>query len=134
MTPPDSNSTAPGIRRSALSPPRRWLLDTICRLGFGRIEQLFIRNGEPALENPPRVIQTITFGGFSQDEQEPPTGDFELKRPIIDLFAHFDRINTGVIERIDIKAGLPCFMSIERPLYLDGIAKSTANPIRGLGQ
>lgn len=104
-----------GSRRSSLSPPRQRLLALFREINFGRIEGLHIRGGEPELAAQTRIIRTVTFGRESGTSLASMTDDWELKRPMLELFEQFDAIGDGVIARLDVKAGLPCFMAVEEP-------------------
>jgi hypothetical protein len=103
------------LRRTSLSPTKRILVDRAHEVQFGRIENLMIINGEPHFGTETRLIRTITFTGADNRSKSRVADDFPLKRPWIELFDHFALIGDGLIEKIDLKAGMPCFMSVEEP-------------------
>ncbi len=108
------------VNKGSLSPARRRLVYVFQEVQFGRVEELLLQNGEPVSGPRTRLVRTFTFSGESGAKKDPPVDDFALKRQIVELFAYFDRIGTGSIARIDIKAGLPCLMTIEESLVLPG--------------
>lgn len=103
------------ITRRSLSSARRDLVDRAHEAQFGRIENLPIKDGEPVFGPQTRLIRTITFNGTDNRSKESVSDDFPLKRPWIELFNYFDQLGNATIEKIDLKAGLPCFMSVEEP-------------------
>jgi hypothetical protein len=118
-------------RLKSLSPARHRLLELFRDVQFGRVEMLVLEKGEPLFGPATRIVRTITFGGDVGAKRDPGSDESCLKRQVTELFAHFDRIETGTIDRIDLKAGLPCFMTVDEPLRLDGSMKSTPPAGRG---
>ncbi len=111
--------------KSSLSPARQRFLRLLGDIQFGRIENLVLNGGEPLLEVRPRVVRTITFYDNSRATRERDESDFVLKGQVVAMFREFDELGTGVVSRIDIKSGLPCFMTIEEPGCCD---RSLATP------
>jgi len=103
------------LRRSSLSERKRALLALLQQINFGRIEGLVVRGGEPVLEPPPRVLSTFKFGGETEPSEAIAESDFVLKRPVVELFGHLDKLGDGVVASLDVKHGLPCHMAIEGP-------------------
>lgn len=98
---------------NGLSPARRELLRRCQRLNFGRIEGLIVRGGEPCFDPPPRIVREIKIGGRNDARPEIDCGDFSLKADVVEFFEHLDRIANGVVEMIEVRAGLPCRFTIE---------------------
>ncbi|GIW90485.1 MAG: hypothetical protein KatS3mg109_0917 [Pirellulaceae bacterium] len=98
--------------KSDLSTNRFRLLELMQTINFGRIECLAIHNGEPVLEPPPRVIREIKFGGENGPRPELEAHDFLLKTQVVELFEHFDRLGTGMVDVIEVKHGLPFRMIV----------------------
>lgn len=48
--------------KSDLSAPRRRMVELMQELGFGRIETLLVRAGDPVLNPPPRVVREVKLG------------------------------------------------------------------------
>ncbi len=103
--------------KSSLSPARRSLVELMQRVNFGRIEGLVIRGGEPVLEDlGTRVVLEVKFGGENGPRPEAAAAaaaDFALKRQVVELFGHFDRLGDGRIEVLTVKHGLPFGMNVE---------------------
>jgi hypothetical protein len=93
---------------SDLTSARRTLLRILQRVNFGRVEQLHVRDGQPVFMPAPAVIREIKFGGGENGPRpESDTADFRLKTQVVELFALFDRIGTGVITVLEVRHGLP---------------------------
>lgn len=106
LTPANSSSHT-AVHKASLSPARRRLLELLQRTNFGHIENLVIQNGEPVLDPPPSIYRDIKFGGENGPRPELGTVDCCLKKEYVELFDLFDRLQNGVIERLDVKHGLP---------------------------
>lgn len=98
--------------KAHLPEPRRRLLELMQRIGFGRIEQLDIRSGDPVVEPLPPTIREILFGGENGPRPELSMPDYRLKSQVVALFAEFDRLGDGMIDVLVIKYGLPFRMEI----------------------
>jgi len=103
------------VAKSSLSPNRRRLVELMQRANFARIEGLVVREGEPVLDEDksPRVVLEVKFGAENGPRPESAISDFALKEPIVDLFAHMDRLRDGRIEVLTVKHGLPFGMQVE---------------------
>lgn len=112
MSPPNCR---PAATRQGLSPARRRLLALLQDLNYGRVEGLVVRDGDPVLAPPPRVVRTVKFGADNGPRPERDAADFRLKATVIDLFAEFDRLGSGVVERLEVKGGLPFAMEVAGP-------------------
>jgi len=99
--------------KSSLSKHKIRLVELMQRINFGRIEGLVVRNGEPVLAPPPRVIREIRFGGENGTRPEAAKENFALKSQVVELLNLIEAIRDGVIQRLEIKHGLPFMMTIE---------------------
>lgn len=96
-----------------LLPVERVLLEAIRSLGFGQIEFLRIRGGEPVLDPWPTIVRDLKFG-VDRQEQRPTSGnDFELKREVAELFEYTREVDDGEIRVLVVRHGLPFTMEIE---------------------
>ena len=100
-------------RKSDLSPSRARLVELMQRLDFGRIESLTIREGDPVLDPPPRIVRDVKFCSQNGPRPESELHDFVLKAQVWDLFVHFDSIGNGTIRSLEIMHGLPFLMQVE---------------------
>jgi hypothetical protein len=103
------------VRKSELTPGRRWLVEKMQKIGFGRIKQLVIVNGQPLKRPPPRVYRDHRFSGGNSRRPETQIPDFILKDQVIRLFEKFDRIGDGVVSSLEVRDGLPYGMTLEEP-------------------
>jgi hypothetical protein len=99
--------------KSTQSPSRARLIEWMQRIGFGTIEQLVIRQGEPVLDPPPKVVRDVKFGAENGPRPESDLNDFVLKAQVRDLFAQFDVMGNGTIRCLEVKHGLPFRMQVE---------------------
>jgi len=103
------------VRKSDLTPARRWLVENMQKIGFGRIKQLVIVNGQPLRRPPPRVYRDHRLTGNNSHRREEQISDFILKDRVVRLFEKFDRIGNGVISSLEVRDGLPYGMTLEEP-------------------
>jgi hypothetical protein len=99
--------------KSALSQPRRLLVEKMRGLNFGTIEDLEIRQGEPVFTPSPRVVRDIKLGGDNSPRQEQQGSDFLLKHQIVELCSLLDAIANSTI-CIEVKHGLPFRVLVEQ--------------------
>ena len=98
--------------KSELTETRRQLLELMQELGFGRIEALSVRAGDPVLDPPPRIVREVKFGGQNGPRAERELDDFTLRSQVVELHEEFDRLETGVIDVLTVKHGLPFNMQV----------------------
>src|SRR5439155_15839144 len=108
----ESSVMKAGMSKASLSPSRRWFVELLQEINFGRVEGLALRDGQPLRDPPPQVVHEVKFGGENGPRPERLADDFVLKAQVIDLFQHFDRICTGTIDLLDVKHGLPFRMLV----------------------
>jgi len=100
-------------RKSSLTPSQQKLLAEMQRVNFGRIFDLEVRDGQPVMDPPPRVVREIKFGGDNGPRPEAVKADFTLKAQVRDLFVQLEALGDGVIPCIEIQRGLPFRMTVE---------------------
>ena len=83
-------------RKSSLSPSKQKLITEMQRINFGRIFDLEVRDGQPVMDPPPRVVREIKFGGDNGPRPEATKADFTLKAQVRDLFAQMEALGDGV--------------------------------------
>lgn len=98
--------------KSSVSEPRRRLIELMQELGFGRIEALPVRAGDPVLDPPPTIVREVKFGGQNAARDERTLDDFTLKAQVVELFDELGRLGDGVIDVLTIKHGLPFNMHV----------------------
>jgi hypothetical protein len=96
-----------------LAPSERALLEMIRALGFGQIEFLRIRAGEPVVEPWPTVVRDLKLGVDRHEPRTTAEPEFELKREAADLFEYTREVEDGEIRTLVVRHGLPLSMEIE---------------------
>jgi len=99
--------------KSELSHARRYLIDTMQEINFGRIEGLQVLDGEPRyFPTSPRKVREVVFGKANAPHPASSHEDYALKQQIVDLFELFDRERNLLIESLVVQNGLPVRMTI----------------------
>jgi hypothetical protein len=83
------------------------LIELMQEVNYGVIEQLEVRRGEPVLQPKPTILRDIALGKDNGPHPAREKDNFELKRPVEELFEVFDRERDIRIDRLIIQAGLP---------------------------
>jgi len=127
-------------RFSQLSRSRQNLVRLCQRTNFGHFLDLVVCDGEPVLSDlAPRVLADIRLDVDEQPRPEVGLDDFLLCAEFRRLLARLDHIVCGTIPRIEIRAGVPRRMILQRsveqvelagePKRSDGIACREAGRI-----
>lgn len=98
-------------RSTTLFPSRRRLVNLCSHVGFGRIENLRVQDGDPQFEASIRVVTERKLGAETNATER--SGDFALKPAVVDLMRVLDLIGTGSIRCLEIRHGLPFRIEIE---------------------
>ncbi len=114
-TAPSRPSETRTPNKRGLSGARRRLVELMQDIYFGRIERLVVRGGEPVFDPSPRVVREIKIGGDNALDSERCGTDFLLKSQVRQFFLELLRVGDGVIERIEVKHGLPFRVIVETP-------------------
>jgi len=104
------------IRFAQLSPARRTLVQMCQALNFGQIQGLRLRDAEPVLNPPPVALVETRLDLADEPRPEIELKDFELPDELCRLMARLDEIKNGMIERIEVRGGLPRRLVFESPL------------------
>ena len=97
----------------SLCPERRRIVEIVEQLGFGRIEQLWIRNGEPCFNPAPRIVEEIRLTSDSERRPDTNNPDLTLKQEFEHLFRHLARLLDGVVT-IEVRHSVPFRLIAER--------------------
>jgi hypothetical protein len=111
MSANSSVTPKPPTKRS-ISPARRRLVELMQDVNFGRIEKLYVRDGEPVLDLAPVVRREIVFGKNNTPNSARDKDDFALKDQLIGLFDLFDRERSVTVESLAVQSGLPVRMTV----------------------
>ena len=99
--------------KAALSPERQRLVELMQRIGFGRIEGLAVKDGQPVFDPAPRIVRDVKFCSGHGPRPEASLEDFALKAQVIDLFAGLREMGTGTVLVLEVHHGLPFRMQVE---------------------
>ena len=81
-------------------------------IGFGRIERLVIRRGELVLDPWPTSVRDVRLGSEPAIQKNQCANDFELKRPVVELFEYVRSVVEGEIVCLELRRGNPVSMEI----------------------
>lgn len=96
------------------------LLQIMRECQFGRIENLPVCAGQPVFNSNVKVVRAARLGGDGPTKLV--AGDeFELKRPVRDLFDALARLGNGMVVRLEFRHGLPSLLETEAPLEIDAL-------------
>jgi hypothetical protein len=99
--------------KASLSPSQCQLLELMEEINFGRIEVLHVRDGVPAFDPIPNVIQKRKIGADNSPRPEIALENFRLKQQMVEMFDALRELGNGKILAIEVKHGLPFTMEIE---------------------
>ena len=100
------------VTKAALTPARQRLIEVMQEVNYGRIEGLEVRDWEPVLDPPPRVVRQIVFGKDNGPNACRATDGFALKKKVAEFFEVFDRERSFLVLELVIDNGLPVRMTV----------------------
>ena len=108
--------TAKPLRFAHLSPQRQALVRLFQSIEFGHVLDLQVRDREPVFNPPPRLLLEIKLDTSRKSRPELETADFELCDEVRSLLDRVDQMETGFVQRIEVRAGIPRRVLIEAKL------------------
>lgn len=103
------------VSNNSLARGQSLLVAIIRELGFGRIEGLSIRAGQPAFEPAPRIVQSIKLNSDARDRLERPATDSGLKKEFQALFKSLNELSDGTVD-IEVRHSAPFRLVLQRRL------------------
>lgn len=100
------------MTKTSLSVPKQQLVELLQEVNFGRIEGLRVRENEPVLDPPPRVIRSRKLGNLVGPRPERALANFELRQEILDLCDTLNELTNGTA-CIVVRHGLPFTIDVE---------------------
>jgi hypothetical protein len=97
---------------SDLRPSEVRLVTAMRQLGYGRFESLQIHCGEFTLDPWPTMVRSVKFGNATANRPVVTSDEFQLTKPLIELFAYVRNVERGTIRSLEIRGGLPFFMEV----------------------
>src|SRR5262249_26209764 len=95
------------VRLSELSPPRQMLVRLCQAINFGSLHRLTILDREPIFSLPPIVILELKLDSDDERRPEVDLDDFQVRDEFHRLLNRIDLFRNGMIERIEVRAGIP---------------------------
>ena len=89
------------------------LVEAIEELGFGRIEQIPIRDGRPCLELATEIVREIKLGLETEPRIERGTADLTLRIEFERLFNQLSHLREGLVD-VEIRHGAPFKLLLKR--------------------
>lgn len=97
------------------------LLQIMRECQFGRIENMPVRAGQPVLNRGMKVVRIMRLGRDGNGAKPAASGDFELKRPVRDLFDALASLGNGTVVSLEFRHGLPYLLETAEPLQTDAL-------------
>ena len=114
-------------RFSHLSAPRQALIRLCQAINYGQIHHLEVRDGDPVLSPPPLVLIDVKLDADEVARAEVDLPDFELCNEVCRLIDQLQELTTGIIERIEVRAGIP------RRIVFKGLLTIVRSPLPQTG-
>jgi len=95
------------LRLLDLSPARQALVRLCQTANYAQIEQLLVRDSEPIFNPAPVVLLDLKLDSDEVPRPELVLTDFALTAEFCRLMDKLDALKHGIIERIEVRAGLP---------------------------
>lgn len=99
---------------SQQSPAIQRLLNRMREVGWGKIENLQIRNGEPILGTPTHIRRDISLDKDYVPSRYRP--EEKLKPHVVKLLKEFRKTRDGTVPMIRIQDGLPFRLQVDEQL------------------
>ncbi len=109
------------VRFSQLSAQRQRLVSQMSQMGFGRIEGLRVHQRQP-LVVPGACLSagaaadagvSARPGAAAWSAPQFRAADFVLKRSVVELMKVLDTVGDGVVDRIELRFGLPVYVRVD---------------------
>lgn len=99
-----------------LSPGRQRLVALMHELGYGRIGNLRVRDGEPVFDPSPTIKRVYQFGKETTARAAAGGISLALKRKVQELLEVMDKERSLDIEELKIEDGLPVAMIVTQDI------------------
>ena len=106
--------TSQGIRFSHLSQARQVLVRLCQTINHGSIEDLEVRRSEPVFNPAPVMLRDVKLDADEVPRPELALSDFALSEQVCRLLRMLDKLESGSIRHIEVRAGIPRRMLVEQ--------------------
>ena len=103
-------------RFSQLSVSRQALVRLFQAINFGELLGVAIKNGDPIFQPQPTALVDVKLDADEGPRPETALADFELRDEVRRLMTRLTELQNGTIVRIEIRAGIPRRLTIERQM------------------
>jgi hypothetical protein len=101
------------LRLSDLSPARQALVRLCQAINHGSIEDLEVRRSEPVFNPAPTTLKDVKLDSDEGPRPELDLGDFMLSDQVCRLLRILDKLDSGSIRHIEVRAGIPQRVLVE---------------------
>jgi hypothetical protein len=108
--------TTKPMRFAQLSPARQTLVRLLQTINYGQIQRVSVLGGDPIFEPAPVVVIDAKLYRDDGPRPELALTDFVLRDDVRRLMARLDDAESGTIQRIEVRAGLPRRVVVESRL------------------
>jgi hypothetical protein len=105
------------IRLSDLSPARHALVRLCQAIDHGSIADLEVRHSDPVFDPAPLILKDVKLDTDEVPRPELALGDFALSDQVGRLFRILDKLDSGRIRHIEVRAGIPRRVLVESPEF-----------------
>ena len=95
------------LRLSDLSPARQALVQVCRKINYGRVEDLEVRRSEPVFDPAPVLVKDVKLDVDEEPRPELALSDFVVSAEVVRLMRLLDKMDSGSIRLIEIRAGIP---------------------------
>ena len=104
------------LRFSQLSAPRQALVRLCQSTNYGCVRRLRVKDSDPVFDPLLQVLVDVKLDADEGPRLEVDLSDFVLRDEVCRLMARLDELGNGMIESIEVRAGIPRRAVIERRL------------------
>jgi len=94
-------------RLSQLSAQRQALVRQCQQVGFGKIVNFAVRDGDPVMLAGTEILLDVKLDSDENPRAECNLNDFELSMELRRLFSEFDVIQNALVDHLEVRAGVP---------------------------
>ena len=101
------------MAKSDLTPAMWRFIIEMQRIRFGRIEGLTVRQGSPVFDPPPCIYRVVKLNDSGGDRVRINAEAIAQRAQVQNMISQFETIGDGVIDCLEIRDGLPLYMTIQ---------------------
>jgi len=105
------------LRLSDISAARQGLVRLCQDIAYGQVVGTIVKGGDPVLDPPPTILIDVKLDAVADEPRvEAGLADFVLRGEVVRLLSRLDELRDGVVDRIEVRAGLPRRMIIKHEI------------------